>query len=70
MLYILNDKFGMYARLFPLINDICIYSGNLPLEVLPTLFYSDVVSVELLDSYIVLIFPYSDNLLVHQILLF
>ena len=65
-----HGRFGSYARFFPLISIVCIYSGNLPLEVLYMLFTSDIVSVDLLESCVLLIFPARDNIVAHLRLLF
>ena len=51
-----NNKSGLYARLFSLINDLFIYSGNLTSNVLSMSFYSDIVFIEFLDSCVVLLF--------------
>ena len=52
-----HNKFGLNTRFFPLIKGEYISSVNLPLEVLSVSFSYDLVSVEILDSCVVLRFP-------------
>ena len=66
----MHNKSGFYERLYLLINGLFIYSENLTLAVLSMPIYSEIVFVDMLDLFLVLIFPSGVNLVAHLQLLF
>ena len=59
-----HNRFGLYVRLFPLINVICTYSENLLLVFLSINVF-DLVSVKCLNLCVVLRFNYQGNHVVY-----